>query len=116
MKRRIQLKLVWYDFWIGIYLDTKNQTIYICLLPWFPIIIFYGQIWFKAHEKPDCDRRIELLYRDHSMLNPSKEYNPECKACATVKKIKDELWVIQDLGGEWPWSKVNRLTEWRYVD
>lgn len=29
----ISVRFVWYDVWIGLYIDTDNQSIYICPLP-----------------------------------------------------------------------------------
>ena len=30
---RIKPFFRWYDFWIGVYVDMKNRTVYICPLP-----------------------------------------------------------------------------------
>ncbi len=30
---RIQLKFLWYDFWVGAYFDREKRTLYICPLP-----------------------------------------------------------------------------------
>jgi hypothetical protein len=29
----ISIKFIWYDLWMGIYIDTKTKQIYICPLP-----------------------------------------------------------------------------------
>jgi hypothetical protein len=35
----------WYDLWIGVFIDTKNRTVYICPLPMFGVkIVFVQQI------------------------------------------------------------------------
>lgn len=33
MKYKIKWLFAWYDLWIGIYIDTKNQAIYILPIP-----------------------------------------------------------------------------------
>ena len=30
---KIKLFFAWYDIWIGVYVDRKNKTVYICPLP-----------------------------------------------------------------------------------
>lgn len=32
----------WYDLWIGIYIDRKNRTVYICPIPMVGIKVEYG--------------------------------------------------------------------------
>lgn len=36
---KIKIKFVWYDIWIGCYIDLKNRKIYVTLIPTLPIII-----------------------------------------------------------------------------
>lgn len=38
----VRLFFAWYDFWVGIYYDTKKNIIYICPIPMFGV-----QIKFK---------------------------------------------------------------------
>ena len=33
----------WYDLWVGVFIDTKNQAIYICPVPMFGIKISAGE-------------------------------------------------------------------------
>jgi hypothetical protein len=35
----IRFKVIWYDFWIGIYFDDPNKRIYLNYMPCFVIII-----------------------------------------------------------------------------
>lgn len=30
---KVSLKWVWYDLWIGVYIDVENSAVYICPLP-----------------------------------------------------------------------------------
>ena len=32
----------WYDLWIGLYIDTENKKLYICLLPTWVIEVQYA--------------------------------------------------------------------------
>jgi hypothetical protein len=36
---KIRLKFEPRDIWIGAFIDTKNDRLYICVIPMFPIII-----------------------------------------------------------------------------
>jgi len=38
---KVSVKFAWYDIWIGAYVDTNavDWTIYVCLIPCFPIKI-----------------------------------------------------------------------------
>jgi len=38
----IQLKFIWYDIWIGVYI--KKDSIYICIIPMLPIKITWWNI------------------------------------------------------------------------
>jgi hypothetical protein len=31
----------WYDFWIGVYIDTENDMLYICPIPMFGLKIHW---------------------------------------------------------------------------
>lgn len=33
MLMEIKMQFAWYDFWIGIYYDRKEKTLYFCPLP-----------------------------------------------------------------------------------
>ncbi len=35
----ISVKFVWFDMWVGLYVDVKKRTLYIGLLPMLPIVI-----------------------------------------------------------------------------
>lgn len=35
----IKVKFIWYDIWIGLFIDTKKKILYICPLPMIVIII-----------------------------------------------------------------------------
>lgn len=37
----IKVKFIWYDVWIGLFIDTKKKTLFICPLPCIVIIIKY---------------------------------------------------------------------------
>jgi hypothetical protein len=30
---KIVIKFVWYDLWVGLFIDKKNKYLYICLIP-----------------------------------------------------------------------------------
>lgn len=54
-KWHCSLMFVWFDFWIGLFIDVEKHSIYICLLPMFPI-----RIWFSEHLIcPICDACME---------------------------------------------------------
>lgn len=36
---RISLFFRWYDLWVGAYIDTERQTVYICPVPMFGVKI-----------------------------------------------------------------------------
>jgi len=38
---RATIKFAWYDFWVGLYFDTKGKYLYVCILPFLPIKIGY---------------------------------------------------------------------------
>jgi hypothetical protein len=41
----------WYDFWIGVYIDTKERAVYICPIPMFGVKIWrysFSREFFKA--------------------------------------------------------------------
>lgn len=41
--RRVSLKFVWYDIWVGVFIDTPNRKIYFCPFPMIVILIRYGK-------------------------------------------------------------------------
>lgn len=40
--RRLKFKFVWYDIWIGLFIDTNKKRLYLCPLPCCVIIYKYG--------------------------------------------------------------------------
>lgn len=44
LKISIEFKFVWYDFWVGVYLDRENRDFYICPIPMFVFIIHVPEI------------------------------------------------------------------------
>ena len=38
------IRFIWYDLWVGIYIDIKNKKVYICPLPTLVFIIDIGII------------------------------------------------------------------------
>jgi hypothetical protein len=36
---KINIKFIWYDLWLGLFIDKKKAIIYICLIPTIAIII-----------------------------------------------------------------------------
>jgi len=38
-QKRISIKFVWEDFWIGFYWDKEKYWLYTCIIPMLPIII-----------------------------------------------------------------------------
>lgn len=40
--KRISATFAWYDLWVGVYIDTKKQRVYICPLPTLLITIEVG--------------------------------------------------------------------------
>lgn len=41
----------WYDIWIGMYIDKKKETLYICLLPCVVIRIKRVDIYSEKYQK-----------------------------------------------------------------
>lgn len=41
--KRISVRFLWYDFWIGVYVDRENKRLYVCPLPMVCIRIEYGK-------------------------------------------------------------------------
>ena len=39
---RVSVFLAWYDIWVGVYIDRKNKTVYVCLLPCVVIKLEFG--------------------------------------------------------------------------
>jgi len=37
--KKVSIKFVWYDLWIGVFIDTVKNKIYICPLPTIVILI-----------------------------------------------------------------------------
>ena len=35
----IKFKFIWYDLWVGVYIDVENKTLYVGLLPTLILII-----------------------------------------------------------------------------
>lgn len=43
-KVKVSLIFAWYDFWIGVFYDTKKRIIYVCPLPCCVIKIELGDV------------------------------------------------------------------------
>lgn len=45
--KKVSVKFIWYDLWIGVFIDTSKNKIYICPLPTVVIIIEdkYPKFW-----------------------------------------------------------------------
>lgn len=41
--KRLTLQFLWYDLWVGAYIDTERKFVYICPLPCCVIRIWYGK-------------------------------------------------------------------------
>lgn len=52
MKRKFHVKISfkWFDFWMGVFVDVPGKTVYVCIIPMFPV-----KLWFTEHLLcPDC--------------------------------------------------------------
>lgn len=37
--KKVSIKFIWYDLWIGVFIDTAKNKVYICPMPTIVIII-----------------------------------------------------------------------------
>jgi hypothetical protein len=54
---KIRIFFAWYDFWIGLYWDRKDYSLYVCLIPTIVIRIWNEKItkeriWNQILEEP----------------------------------------------------------------
>lgn len=44
MNLRLSVRFIWYDLWVGVYIDAKQRSIYICPLP---CLVF--KLWIQTN-------------------------------------------------------------------
>ena len=74
MRLKIELNFRWFDIWIGVYIDTKNRAIYVCLIP---MIVLSIRIADKLTDKiRDIVAERGFVQRDNSIvcMKCSKEF------------------------------------------
>lgn len=72
-KYHINISFKWFDFWIGLFVDVPNKSLYVCLIPMFPI-----KIWITEHEQcPICNSlMVNTAYLDEGWI-----LEWECEEC-----------------------------------
>jgi hypothetical protein len=74
-KLHIKFHFIWFDFWMGVYIDLENKTVFICPLPMLPI-----KIWWTEHLKcPTCGRPMQKTAFDTGDGWALQWYCSECQ-------------------------------------
>jgi len=48
---KVQLQFKWFDLWIGLFIDSKNKVLYMCLIPMVVIKIVLPQRHYMIYGK-----------------------------------------------------------------
>ena len=66
----IKVKFVWYDIWVGVYIDKPKKRVYIILIPTLPIILDFNTELPKKQELAQWAQEL----KDNGNGWPQNEY------------------------------------------
>lgn len=79
---RVDIMWKWYDLWVGLYIDTKDDCLYICPLPTVVIRIHAPDFWkWRKVIRPICPHWWEPFLEGRTQLYTCRicwdaEYRP----------------------------------------
>lgn len=63
MRLRARLRFRWVDFWVGLYFDRAERSLYICLLPTVVLQLWFASAFEGIHRSVDPAPPDDLLRR-----------------------------------------------------
>lgn len=53
----VRFMFAWYDFWVGVFVDTKKRRVYVFPVPMFGLVIDCGPTWIPGKLSSDLPCR-----------------------------------------------------------